>query len=85
MPNKNEIFYSLLVEFTDIFSQEPGDLGKTNIITHSIHTGNAAPVRLPPGRLPLVQRDVAQKAIHDMSEQKLLSPRKAPGPRQLYS
>ena len=27
------------------------------------HTGNAAPVCLPPRRLPLVQRDAAQKAI----------------------
>ena len=45
---QNQDFQSLLVEFADIFSQGPGDLGKTNIITHSIHTGNAAPVFLPP-------------------------------------
>ena len=36
--------HALFKEFADIFSQEPGDLGQTDIITHSIHTGDATPV-----------------------------------------
>ncbi len=38
---------SLLTEFTDIFSSHSHDYGKTNLITHSINTGDANPIKLP--------------------------------------
>lgn len=61
--------HTLLKEFADIFSQGLGDLGQTDIITHSIHTGDATPVRQPPRRFPLIQREAAQEAIQDMQKQ----------------
>ena len=69
---------ALLKEFADIFSQSSGDLGQTDIITHSIHTGDATPVRQPPRRLPLIQREAAQKAIQDMQQQGIIEPSKSP-------
>ena len=68
----------LLGDYADIFSQGSGDLGKTDIITHSIHTGDSAPVRQLPRRLPLIQRDAAQKAIQDMHKQGIIEPSRSP-------
>ena len=68
---------AILKEFADIFSQGPGDIGQANIITHAIHTGDATPVRQPPRRLPLVQRD-PHKAIQYMQQQGIIEPSKSP-------
>lgn len=37
---------NLLLEFQDIFSRGPHDLGQTGVTKHKINTGNASPVRL---------------------------------------
>ena len=47
----------LVCEFQDIFSRGPQDLGRTGLAKHEIDTGTAAPVRQPPRRLPLAQRE----------------------------
>ena len=56
----------LLVKFADIFSQNSEDLGRTDLVQHRIHTGAEAPIRQPPRRLPLMQREEAQKQVERM-------------------
>ena len=58
--------HDLLLEFQDIFSKGPQDLGKTGLAKHEINTGDAAPVRHHPRRLPLSQCEEAFKAVKDM-------------------
>ena len=50
-----EQFSQLVFEFADIFAED-GEIGRTSKIKHSIHTGNAQPIRQSVRRVPLCQR-----------------------------
>jgi len=54
---------TLLTEFSNIFSSHPHDYGKTNLITHSINTGDAAPIKLRPYRTSPATQAVLQKEV----------------------
>ena len=41
---QREQFYSLLLTHADIFASSNSDLGRTDKLSHSIHTGDATPV-----------------------------------------
>ena len=43
--HERETFLCLLVSYADIFAKSTTNLGRTDVVKHSIHTGNAAPVR----------------------------------------
>ena len=60
--------HRFLCEFSDIFSTGPHDLGCTDLVQHRIHTGEAAPIRQQPRRLPLCKREEAERAIKEMKE-----------------
>ena len=68
----------LLCEFQDIFSRGPQDLGRTGLAKHEIDTGAAAPVRQPPRRLPLAQREEARKTVEEMHQQGIIEPSNSP-------
>ncbi|CAB4016330.1 Hypothetical predicted protein [Paramuricea clavata] len=51
----------LLKEFQDMFSSGPNYLGSTSITTHKINVGEAIPVKQRPRRLPIKQREEANK------------------------
>ena len=55
-----------LVEFQDVFAVDDNDLGRTNIVTHSIDTGENHPVKQPPRRLPIHQRQEEQRQVDRM-------------------
>ena len=65
-------------EFQDIFSRGPQDLGRTGLAKHVIDTGATAPVRQPPRRLPLAQREEARKAVEEMHQQGIIEPSNSP-------
>lgn len=44
-----------------------GKLGRTNKVEHTIDTGENKPIKLPPRRLPLAQREIAEKEIKNTS------------------
>ena len=56
---------------TDVIRDTPGS---TTLIEHSIQTGDAHAVCLPPYRLPYAYRDTVKEEIHDMLEQGLIEP-----------
>ena len=68
----------LLLEFQDIFSKGPQDLGKTGLAKHEINTSDAVPLRQHPKRLPLAQREEAFKAVEDMQKQGIIEPSVSP-------
>ena len=55
-PMRQAHVYSLLCEFSDVFSQGPQDKGRTEKIQHRINTQDTAPIRQPPRRLPLAKQ-----------------------------
>jgi hypothetical protein len=68
----------LLVCFQDVFSQGLDDLGRATGVRHDIVTGNAAPVKQPPRRIPVSKREEASKAIKDMEKQGIVEPSTSP-------
>ena len=43
--SEKETFFHLLLSYADIFAKSTADLGWTDVMKHTIHTGNAAPIR----------------------------------------
>jgi hypothetical protein len=68
----------LLCEFADIFSSDRADLGRTDLVQHHINTGDAAPIRQRPRRLPLAKKEEAEKAILEMQKQNVIEPSSSP-------
>ena len=62
-------------EFSDVFSQNDRDYGRTNLITHSIKTEN---IRKTPYRLPQAYREAGEKQIQEMFEDYLIEPSTSP-------
>ena len=42
----------LLLRFEDVFSRDSTDLGRTDLIKHTIDNGDARPIKMAPRRLP---------------------------------
>ena len=63
---------SLLIEFSGVFSAGPGDIGRTNLVTHQINTGDARPIRQQARRLPLHKKLEAEKEITNMLERDII-------------
>ena len=74
---QREQFSQLLLEYVDIFAED-GELGRTNKIKHSIHTGDAQPIRQPVRRIPLCQRQEMQKLLMDMQSKDVIQPSQSP-------
>lgn len=65
---------AILHHFSDVISVGDGDLGHTNVLRHTIDTGDASPIHQPARRLPFHQRDVVQKMIQGMLQQGIIEP-----------
>ena len=60
---------NLLQEFRDVLQNKPG---KTNVAEYRIRTGTAAPIRLPPYRIPHAYRDTVKKELEEMEEEGII-------------
>ncbi len=56
----------LLIKYGDTFSKSEWDLGLTDLAEHPINTGNAAPIKQMPRRVPLAYAQEEKKAIEDL-------------------
>ena len=61
----------LLLEFSDVFSQE---LGLIDVTKHTVNTGDHPPIKQRPRRLPYVYRDEANQHIRDILAQNIIRP-----------
>ena len=46
--NDKTLLRNELIKYADAFAVEPGELGRTTLVEHTINTGDAAPVKQPP-------------------------------------
>lgn len=69
---------SLLTEFADIFSSHSHDYGKTNLITHSINTGDAAPIKLRPYRTSPATQAVLQQEVSKLLDHNIIEESHSP-------
>ncbi len=71
---QKEKLHALLVEFEDVFSTGPADMGRTSLTSHKIDTGGQRPIKQQPRRLPYSKLETAQNAIKEMHEQGVIEP-----------
>ena len=64
----------LLLKHKDVFAKDKTDLGRTNVVKHTINTGDAAPVKQNPRRLPLSKREVVKDEVFKMLQQGIIEP-----------
>ena len=69
---------SLVAEFPDVFALSDAELGCTNLIKHSIDTGDYAPIKQQPYRTPIVRRALISEMVDNMREQGIVQPSVSP-------
>ena len=67
-------FGRLLCKYSSVFSSSSEDIGRTNLVQHTINTGHAAPIRQPPRRLPLGKRAIEKEEITNMLDRGIIEP-----------
>ena len=68
----------LLIKHAHVLATFNADLGRTNVVEHHIDTGNSAPIRQPPQRIPIAQQPECKKAEGDMLAQFVIEPGQSP-------
>ena len=64
-----------LMQYSDVFDPS---LGHTTVIAHKIDTGDAAPIRQYPSRLPYAYREETDKQVSQMLQQGVIKPSHSP-------
>ena len=62
-----------LIEYADVFSSGPDDIGLTDRVEHTIDTGDNRPIRLPPRRLPIAKQQCEADEVEKMLKKVLLN------------
>ena len=75
---KQKQLRDLLDEFSDVFALSDAELGCTNLVKHSIDTGENRPFRRQPYRTPIVRREVISQMTEDMTKQGIIQPSMSP-------
>ena len=65
---------SLLLEYLDVFALDDQELGETDLVTHSIDTGNAKPVQTLPRRLPYALRKELELKLYTLLDTGCIEP-----------
>ena len=63
---EREELAAAIYEYRNVFSSGPEDVGQTDLVTHTIDTGEHRPIRLPPRRLPITKQDVQKAEVQKM-------------------
>jgi hypothetical protein len=69
---QSEEVIKLLTEFQDIFVKHDFDLGKTDKVKHVINTGDAAPIRQRPRRVPIHLQAEAKEQVDKLLKHGLI-------------
>ena len=67
-----------LNKFSDVFATSDSDLGRTNVLEHSIDTQGHQPIYQRPYRIPETQRKVVDAHVKDMANRGIIRPSKSP-------
>jgi len=70
--------HDLLLRYSNVFSKNELDLGWTDVVTHSIDTGDNRPFRQQLRRYPPAHLEAIDKHLHDMQRQGVIEPARSP-------
>ena len=68
----------LIEEYSDIFALDATELGCTNLVKHSIDTGNSPPLRQPVRRVPFALHSKMEQLVEDMLDQGVIKHSSSP-------
>ena len=77
-PREFQDFETFLLENTDVFALSDDELGCTNVVHHSIDTGDIPPIHQPPYRTPFSQRETIAELIANMERRGIVQPSSSP-------
>ncbi len=63
-----------IYEYRDVLSSGPEDMGQTDLVTHTIDTGEYPPIRLPTRRLSITKQDVEKAEVQKMLDRGAIEP-----------
>ncbi|KRX79010.1 Retrovirus-related Pol polyprotein from transposon 17.6 [Trichinella sp. T6] len=65
---------AILEQFSDVLATSDEDLGRTSVIRHAIHTGDAKPVRCSPRHIAYHQRAQVETLLNEMIHRDIIEP-----------
>ena len=65
---EKEQLRGLLIKYKDTFSRDEWDLGLIHLMEHSIPTGDAAPIKQAPRRVPMAHATEEKRAIEELMQ-----------------
>lgn len=77
-PSEAAQFKTLLLDYQHSFSASKQDIGRTSNVTHSINTGQSAPIKQPLRRTPLSRRTIIQEEVDKMLKQEVIESSASP-------
>lgn len=77
-PTAQQELVTLLASYSDVFTLDSIELGTTDVVTHSIETGDHRPTRQPVRRTPFTLREKVDTLVREMLEQKVIEPSESP-------
>ena len=76
--NERNAVNKVISEFADTFMGPDGKIGRTDLVKHTINTGEARPIKLPTRRLPMHQRETAEIEIKKMLDEGVIERSNSP-------
>lgn len=77
-PSAQRELQILLSSYADVFALDLSELGTTDMVTHSIETGDHRPIRQPVRRTPFALREKVDTLVQEMLEQQVIEPSESP-------
>ena len=77
-PEQQERVLDLVLKYQGIFALPDGDLGHSTLVQHTVDTGDSRPIKQPSRRMPLPQREIADREVNKMLEKGHIEPSDSP-------
>ena len=74
----HQVLADFLEEYKDVFATSSADLGRTGDVQHRIDTGDSAPIKQQPRRVPLHKKKLVQEEVDKMLERGVIEPCEGP-------
>ena len=68
----------LVRSYRDVFALTDAELGRTNLVTHRIDTGDTVPIKIPPHRTAPAKMSIIRDEVKSMLEKGVIRPSKSP-------
>ena len=67
-----------LADYQDVFSKDSNDIGSTDMVQHSINTGDAPPIKERLRRQPVCNQEEITRQVKDLEERGVIEPSDSP-------